>query len=615
MVSLLLIDTDFDFCSGIYTEFGKNQNYSLHIISSWNEARETLVHHSIDIIISGFDLKESLEFLREIRSSKNLTPFIILIKHGDETGIIEGISQGADLVLPKTDPISLCPALDTAINRFLSQISTSSSWKEVVPISMQDNVSSESDYAVRDYRVVLNAIPLPVFLRNLNGIYIDCNTAFEKFVRINKNDIVGKSNYDFFPREVADHYHYMDELIIENPYVQQYEYSFENHQGGTNNILISKNVLQIGDGKICGIIGVIFDISDRKKFEEIVYTSEEKYRTLADYTYDWEALISPERIYRYVSPSCERITGYLPIDFISNPDLVINITHPDDMEKIQRHYLGGFNQDTGPFQTDYRIITRSGEERWLSHICQSVFRDDGSWIGRRESKCDITFRKEIEKAYLETNLKLNLLSSITRHDVLNQLSALVGYTDIALEMTTDPDIGVMLKRVMSTAKTISDQISFTRTYQDIGIKAPAWQEVNDVIKRATAGVSIEFIEIDVTLTGLEVLADPLLERVFFCLLDNSERHGKYVTRSRFSCRDENECLIIVYEDNGVGIDTREKDRVFDRGYGKNTGFGLFLAKEILAISGESITEKGEPGKGVVFEIRFQPGSFRRRPST
>ncbi|HWQ63930.1 MAG TPA: PAS domain S-box protein [Methanospirillum sp.] len=560
-------------------------------------------------------MNESLKFLREIRSSKNLTPFIILIKHGDETGIIEGISQGADLVLPKTDPILLCPALDTAINRYLSQKSISSTWKEVVPESVQSSISSESDYAARYYRVALNAIPLPVFLRNLNGIYLDCNTAFEEFIRINRREIVGKSNYDFFPGEVADHYRHMDELIIENPYVQQYEYSFENHQGVTNNVLISKNVLQIGDGKICGIIGVIHDISERKKFEEIVYASEEKYRTLADYTYDWEALISPERIYRYISPSCERITGYLPIDFISNPDLVINITHPDDREKIQRHYQGGFRQDAGPFQIDYRIISRSGEERWVSHICQSVFRDDGTWIGRRESKRDITFKKEIEKAYLQTNLKLNLLSNITRHDVLNQLSALIGFTEIALEINTHPDIGVMLKRVMSSAMTISDQISFTRTYQDIGIKSPAWQEAYEVIKRATAGVSIESIEIDVALTSLEVLADPLLEKVFFCLLDNSERHGKHVTRSRFSCRDEKDCLIITYEDNGVGIEPHEKDRIFERGYGKNTGFGLFLAKEILTISGESITERGVIGIGALFEIRFGPGSFRRRPST
>ena len=70
-----------------------------------------------------------------------------------------------------------------------------------------------------------------------------------------------------------------------------------------------------------------------------------------------------------------------------------------------------FNPDSEACQMDYRIITRSGKECWISHICQSVYRDDGTWIGRRESKRDITFRKEIEKAYMQANLKLNLLSS------------------------------------------------------------------------------------------------------------------------------------------------------------------------------------------------------------
>lgn len=618
MVSLLLIDTDLHFCAGIYEEFTKKYNYSPHVVSSWNEARKTLTHHSIDIIIFGCNLNESLEFLREIRSSEYSNSIIILINHGDDTGIIEGINQGADLVLPKSDPVILCLTLDTIISRYITLKIIPSTWTEVhesVPANISYEISSKSDCTFEDYRAALNAIPLPAFLRNLQGIYLDCNCGFEEFIKIKRSDIIGKSNYDFLPSEVADHYRHMDELIIENPYIQQYEYSFEHHQGQTYHVLISKNVLRIADGKICGIIGVIYDISDRKKFEKIVYDSEEKYRTLADYTYDWEAMISPERIYRYISPSCERITGYLPIDFIANPNLIINITHPDDREKIRFHYKGGFSEDTGLFQLDYRIITRSGEERWISHLCQSVFRDDGTWIGRRESKRDITYRKEIEKAYLQTNLKLNLLSSITRHDVLNQLSVLIGFTDIALEMNVDPDIGVMLKRIMSSAETISDQISFTRAYQDIGIKAPAWQEAYDVIKRATAGISIKTVEIDFALTGLNVLADPLLEKVFFCLLDNSERHGKHVTRSRFSCRDENESLIIIYEDNGVGIEPHEKDRIFERGYGKNTGFGLFLAREILAISGESIIEKGVSGKGALFEIKFLPGSFRRHTST
>jgi len=554
-------------------------------------------------------MSESLVFMREMRESGEDIPFIILASGGDESGLIEAISAGVDLVIPKGKPVALSYALSTAISRMVS--GRYEQRRGECPATAPEKTSREHEFHAGCYvKTLKDTIPLPVFFRDINGTYRDCNAAFEELFGFSRNNIIGKRNHDLFPYDVAEHFRYMDELIIENPYIQQYEYNFTPQQGKNMDVLISKNVLQDESGAVCGIIGIIYDISDRKVFEQIVYESEEKYRTLADYTYDWEAWINPEGVYKYVSPSCERITGYSPEEFISDPDLVIAITHHDDREKIKFHYHGEISPETGACQMDYRIITKSGEERWISHICQSVFRDDGTWIGRRESKRDITFRKEIEKAYKQANLKLNLLSSITRHDVLNQLSVLIGFTDMALEMSNDSEICIMLRRVMAAAETITNQISFTRTYQDIGLQEPAWQPVFDVIRKASDGVSITSLETDQTLQRLEVLADPLLEKVFFCLLDNSERHGKTVSRCRFLCREEEDSLVIVYEDNGVGIDSHEKMRIFDRGYGKNTGYGLFLAKEILAMSGVSISETGIYGEGARFEIRFISGFFR-----
>ncbi len=572
-------------------------------------------HQHFEIVVSGCGISESLKLMREIRCSGDTIPFIILFERGNEEEMIEAINAGFDLVLPKIRVTkSFCQALSTIISR-IPQENDSPKGELSGPEPVEQNPSTGSDNNVDFFiKALKDTIPLPIFYRDLRGVYRDCNKAFEEMVRIPKSGIIGKTNYDLFPCHIADHYRHMDELIIEHPYVQQYEYSIPFPQGVNYDVLISKNVFRDKNGEISGIIGIVFDISDRKMFEQIVYASEEKYRTLADYTYDWEAWISPDGIYKYVSPSCERLTGYPPEEFLSDPDLVINITHQDDKDKVRCHYKSEFNPDSEACQMDYRIITRSGKECWISHICQSVYRDDGTWIGRRESKRDITFRKEIEKAYQQANLKLNLLSSITRHDVLNQLSVLIGFTDMALEMNTDPEIGVMLQRVMAAAGTISDQISFTRTYQDIGINEPTWQQVYDVIRKASVSVSIASVELDNGLVDLEVLADPLLQKVFFCLLDNSERHGKHVTRSRFSFREEDGSLILLYEDDGVGIDSKEKKRIFERGYGKNTGYGLFLAKEILAISGESITETGVCGEGVRFEIKFRPDTFRRASS-
>jgi signal transduction histidine kinase len=110
--------------------------------------------------------------------------------------------------------------------------------------------------------------------------------------------------------------------------------------------------------------------------------------------------------------------------------------------------------------------------------------------------------------------------------------------------------------------------------------------------------------------GIEVYADQLLPKVFFNLLDNTLRHGEQVTRVHLSADWHGEDLVLSWEDNGVGVEAREKERIFERGVGKNTGFGLFLVREILAITGITIIEIGTPNEGARFQITVPKGSFR-----
>jgi len=111
--------------------------------------------------------------------------------------------------------------------------------------------------------------------------------------------------------------------------------------------------------------------------------------------------------------------------------------------------------------------------------------------------------------------------------------------------------------------------------------------------------------------GLEVFADPLVEKVFYNLMDNSLRHGgANVSTINISMIDVGGDLKITYQDDGEGIRSSDKDKLFTRGYGKNTGLGLFLSREILSITGITICENGEPGKGARFEITVPSGVWR-----
>jgi PAS domain S-box-containing protein len=145
-----------------------------------------------------------------------------------------------------------------------------------------------------------------------------------------------------------------------------------------------------------------------KSREEDLRRSEERFRTFADSTYDWETWRAPDGKYLYVSPSCERITGYRSEEFIADPSLVARIVHPDDQAFTNKHFLEDFGSQ-GPLHIDFRIVTRTGEERFISHYCQGVFGKDGEWLGRRASNRDISMRKRAETELHRVNRALKVL--------------------------------------------------------------------------------------------------------------------------------------------------------------------------------------------------------------
>ena len=139
-----------------------------------------------------------------------------------------------------------------------------------------------------------------------------------------------------------------------------------------------------------------WDIIKQKQFADAQRESEEKFRTVADWTYDWELWLDPQGQIVYSSPSCERITGYSPSNFTTDPDLLIRIVHPDDRNFYEGHHQLIHDDKAGVEKEEYRILTRIGEERWIEHICRPVFGIDNRYLGRRVSNRDITERKRAE---------------------------------------------------------------------------------------------------------------------------------------------------------------------------------------------------------------------------
>lgn len=219
--------------------------------------------------------------------------------------------------------------------------------------------------------------------------------------------------------------------------------------------------------------------------------------------------------------------------------------------------------------------------------------------------------EESHNAVVIANKKLNLLSSITRHSIRNQLIVLAGFIGLARMKTTDPDILHYIAREEEAALVIHEQIEFTKLYEDIGIRAPQWQDVGKQIHALRPLVPRGEIQISIAVENLEVFADPLLDKIFENLIDNSRRHGEHVRHISVSVlRDNPHSIALMYADDGVGIRDADKERIFAKGFGRNTGFGLFLAREVLAITEIEIKEIGVHGHGARFEIRIPDGKYR-----
>ena len=246
------------------------------------------------------------------------------------------------------------------------------------------------------------------------------------------------------------------------------------------------------------------------------------------------------------------------------------------------------------------VRTKSGQQRLMEYSAD-IFELGGEEVLISMAN-DVTVRKNYEDALRTVNKKLNLLGSVTRHDALNQLGIIKGWLSATMEATDDASVRDLVSRANSAADALRSHLEFTAQYKRLGMKRPEWIRVGEVASRVAGEVIDQDVEVAVSLEGVELYADPMLENVFRNIFANSVIHGGEVTRISLSHEPRGDEMVIIYEDDGVGISDKDKGWIFQRGYGKNTGYGLYLSSEILSITGMTITETGTPGKGARFEI-------------
>lgn len=353
------------------------------------------------------------------------------------------------------------------------------------------------------------------------------------------------------------------------------------------------------------------DITERKLEEQTLQESEEMFRAMVE-TLPLAIYLSVgiEQASEYINPMFMKLFGYSQDD-IPTAEQWWPLAYPDETyrKQITEEWTRRIQQ---------AIDTQSLIEPMETVVtCKDGSKKNILWgfiaLGKKNYSfgLDLTEFKRSEEALHEANQKLRLLTSLTRHDIFNQLSIVNSCHDLVMDESDPADLHKYISLACQAGEKIEKTIGFTREYEDFGIVSSGWQRIHHLIESAKSEVSFGDVIIENPISETqEVYADPIMRKVFTTLIENAIRHGGKITIIRFSSLEHEGTLTISCEDDGVGIPSKEKELIFHHGYGNHTGIGLFLAREILSITGLSIRECGVEGEGARFEMMVPQGKYR-----
>lgn len=206
--------------------------------------------------------------------------------------------------------------------------------------------------------------------------------------------------------------------------------------------------------------------------------------------------------------------------------------------------------------------------------------------------------------------QINVVDRVMHQDVMNSIHTVKGYLGVISSMTDDQGILDNIHRIEGSINAMTGQMDFSREYKNVGVLNPGWHRLSELVDNAVTRLSVPKGLVKVNLGNLEMFADPALEKVFQHLLDNSMKHGGRVSLIEVKMSLEDGRISVIYQDDGRGIDPKNKERIFEKGFGEGSGYGMFLSKEILSMTDFDIRETSRNGSGVRFEITGPPSNFR-----
>lgn len=503
---------------------------------------------------------------------------------------------------------------------------------------------------------LIDAIPNPIFYKDAKGIYLGCNTAFESFTGLIREKVVGKTVYELFPKDLADIYYEADNSLYQNHGAQTYETQVVHADGNRRNVISNKAAYFDIKGRLAGLVGVILDITERKRAEEVIEESERRLADIINFLPDATLVIDQDGKVIAWNHAIEAMTGIKAEEILGKDDyeyavpfygerrpiLIDLVLKPQ--EEIEKGYTNLRRQDRTLIGGAY-MPTLKGGGVFLVGSATALYDSEGKISGAIESIRDITenkhaeeeLRKAKEEAETAMRAKSEFLANMS-HEIRTPMNAVIGMTGLLLDEDLTPgqrkDVETIRNSGEALLKIINDILDLSKIEGEMMDLERQPFDLRSRIKE-----SIDLVAADASKKGLKItftiedntpeaiLGDPTrLGQILTNLLNNAVKFTKKgqiaISVSTAELGRGKYEIHFAVKDTGIGIPKDKMGRLFQsfsqidasttRRYG-GTGLGLAISKKLVEMMGGKIWVESEVGKGSTFHFTIQVEPTLREP--
>jgi PAS domain S-box-containing protein len=496
-------------------------------------------------------------------------------------------------------------------------------------------------------RILLQTIPALFWLKDPEGVYLACNTRFERFFCARESDILGKTDYDFVDKELADFFRENDlkAIAADGPSVNEewVTYADDGHRELLETI---KTPVRNAEGGLIGVLGIARDITEHRRTDDELKNERLRFKNLVDSVDGivWELDIETFT-FTYVSQQAVRLLGY-PLEEWYRPGFWLAHLHSEDAEWAPA-YCSSCTSRREDHDFEYRFIAQDGRTVWL-HDIVTVVEEEGQPRWLRGIMVDTTGKKleEAEKHKLEIQLRqaqkmeaIGRLAGGVAHDFNNKLAIILGYAEMAARADSGSErYRRCLEQIIRAAGQSRDITRQLLAFSRQEMTSPRVIDLNDVVRDSQQGlcrfigedirfevklaeklwpINIDPAQVDQIIMNLVVNARDAMEDGGLLVIETSNVSidKSFTSNSEITLGDY---VQLTVSDTGCGMDRETQQHIFEPFYttkeaGKGTGLGLATIYGIVSQNRGIVNVYSEPGTGSTFRIYF-PRSDEQKSS-